>query len=169
MRRSPRASSRQAVAEIRAEIDGGDFQYIVAFFGIDHDAEVLAAALSEAFPGIPVSGCSTAGEIGPSGMMQGGLLLIAFPREGFSVHSELITEIDRFGVEHATDAVRRLKACVAHSPRRLRPDNSVRHAAGRRPVERRGEHRRGHPLGARRHPADRRLGRRRHLLSNARS
>ena len=120
---SARASSRQAVAEIRAEIDGGDFQYIVAFFGIDHDAEVLAAALSEAFPGIPVSGCSTAGEIGPSGMMQGGLLLIAFPREGFSVHSELITDIDRFGVEHATDAVRRLKACVAHSPRRLRPDN----------------------------------------------
>ena len=120
---SPRASSRQAVADIRAEIDGGDFQYIVAFFGIDHDAEVLAAALSEAFPGIPVSGCSTAGEIGPSGMMQGGLLLIAFPREGFSVHSELITEIDRFGVEHATDAVRRLKGCVAHSPRRLRPDN----------------------------------------------
>ena len=120
---SPRASSRQAVAEIRAEIDGGDFQYIVAFFGIDHDAEVLAAALSEAFPGIPVSGCSTAGEIGPSGMMQGGLLLIAFPRKGFSVHSELITDIDRFGVEHATDAVRRLKARVAHSPRRLRPDN----------------------------------------------
>ena len=120
---SPRASSRQAVAEIRAEIDGGDFQYIVAFFGIDHDAEVLAAALSEAFPGIPVSGCSTAGEIGPSGMMQGGLLLIAFPRQGFSVHSELITDIDRFGVEHATDAVRRLKARVAHSPRCLRPDN----------------------------------------------
>ena len=31
-------------------------------------------ALSEAFPGVPVSGCSTAGEIGPSGMMQGGLV-----------------------------------------------------------------------------------------------
>ena len=49
----PRASSRQAVAEIRAELGGGDFQYIVAFFGIDHDAEVLAAALSEAFPASP--------------------------------------------------------------------------------------------------------------------
>ena len=39
--------------------------------------------------------------------------LIAFPREGFRVHSELITDIDRFGVEHATDAVRRLKARVS--------------------------------------------------------
>ena len=120
---SSHASSRQAVAEIRAQLDGGDLQHIVAFFGIDHDAAVLAAALSEAFPGIPVSGCSTAGEIGPSGMMQGGLLLIAFPRTGFSVHSELITDIDRFGVEHATDAVRRLKGRVERSPRRLQPDN----------------------------------------------
>jgi hypothetical protein len=56
-------------------------------------------------------------------MMQGGLLLIAFPREGFIVHSELIADIDRFGVEHATGAVRRLKARVARSSRRVRPDN----------------------------------------------
>jgi hypothetical protein len=120
---SSHASSRQAVAEIRAQLDGADLQHIVAFFGIDHDAEVLAAALGEAFPRVPISGCSTAGEIGPSGMMQGGLLLIAFPREGFNVHSELIADIDRFGVEHATGAVRRLKARVARSSRRVRPDN----------------------------------------------
>ena len=84
---------------------------------------MLAQALSEAFPGVPVSGCSTAGEIGPSGMMQGGLVLIGFPREGFRVHSELITDIDRFGVEHATDAVRRLKARVSPKAERLHPSN----------------------------------------------
>jgi len=54
-------------------------------------------------------------------MMQGGLLVIAFPRQGFRVHSELITDIDRFGVEHATDAVRRLKARVSPSSQRLHP------------------------------------------------
>ena len=61
---SPHVSARDAVAEIKTELRGGDFQQLIAFFGIDHDAEVLAAALSGAFPGIPVSGCSTAGEIG---------------------------------------------------------------------------------------------------------
>jgi hypothetical protein len=45
--------------------------------------------------------------------MQGALVAIGFPREGFRVHSELITDIDRSGVEHATDAVRRLKARVS--------------------------------------------------------
>jgi hypothetical protein len=118
---SPHVSARQAVAEIKAELRGADLQQLITFFGIDHDAEVLATALSEAFPGIPVSGCSTAGEIGPCGMMQGGLLVIAFPRQGFRVHSELITDIDRFGVEHATDAVRRLKARVSPSSQRLQP------------------------------------------------
>jgi len=102
------------VAEIGAELDGGiGLQHVIVFFGIDHDAATLVQALSDAFPGVPVSGCSTAGEIGPSGMMQGALVAIGFPREGFRVHSELITDIDRSGVEHATDAVRRLKARVS--------------------------------------------------------
>jgi len=110
-------STCAAVREAKAALElgsGGDYQQLIAFFSIDHDAEALAGALKEAFPGIPVTGCSTAGEIGPAGMMQGGLLLVAFPREGFRVHTELITNIGRFGVERATEAVRRVKS-------RLRP------------------------------------------------
>ena len=103
-------STRAAVDELCAEFAGADFQHIIAFFAIDHDAQLLANALGDAFPNATVSGCSTAGEIGPAGMMQGGVLLIGFPRKGFRVHSELITDIDRFGVERATEAVRRLKA-----------------------------------------------------------
>ncbi|HEY8246556.1 MAG TPA: FIST N-terminal domain-containing protein [Hyphomicrobium sp.] len=116
------SATREAVRELKAEMHS-DSQHIVAFFGIDHDAGVLADALSEAFPGVPVSGCSTAGEIGPSGMMQGGLVLIAFPSEGFRVHSELITDIDRFGVERATDAARRLRGQVSPPTERLQPKN----------------------------------------------
>lgn len=64
-------STRDAVRETKAALDleGGDYQQLIAFFGIDHDAEVLAGALKEAFPNISVAGCSTAGEIGPAGMM----------------------------------------------------------------------------------------------------
>ena len=56
---SPLAATRAAVAEIGAELDGGaGLQHIVVFFGIDHDAATLVQALSEAFPGLPVSGLS---------------------------------------------------------------------------------------------------------------
>jgi hypothetical protein len=117
-------STREAVYDAKAAFDGSDFRHMIVFFGIDHDAEVLAQTLGEAFPGVPVSGCSTAGEIGPAGMMQGGLLLIAFPRDGFRVHSELITGIDQFGVERATGAVRRLKSQICGPSARL-PKNNV--------------------------------------------
>lgn len=105
-------STRAAVDELKDRLDGGDFQHIIAFYAIEHDAQTLVKALGKAFPGVPLSGCSTAGEIGPSGMTQGGVLLIAFPREGFRVHGELITDINRFSVERATEAARRLKALV---------------------------------------------------------
>lgn len=113
------SSPAAAVREAKAALGGGDFQHIIAFFGIDYDAALLARTLAEAFPGIPTSGCTTAGEIGPGGMMQGGLLLIAFPRHGFKVHTELITDIDQFGVERATHAARRLKAKICPPDTRL--------------------------------------------------
>jgi len=109
---SAQASTRAAVDELRTRLGTADFQHIIAFFAIEHDAQELVGALSETFSGVPVSGCSTAGEIGPSGMMQGGVLLIAFPREGFRVYSDVIPDIDRFGVERATETVRRLKGQV---------------------------------------------------------
>jgi len=117
------ASTREAVRELRDALGSADFQHIIVFFAIEHDAETLVDALAKAFPGVPVSGCTTAGEIGPSGMMQGGVVAIAFPSEGFKVHSELISDIDRFGVERATQAARRLRAHLGSPSERLIKDN----------------------------------------------
>jgi hypothetical protein len=117
-------STRDAVAEIKDNLGSTDFQHIIAFFAIEHNAHTLVDAIGQAFPGVPVSGCSTAGEIGPNGMMQGGVLLIAFPHAGFRVHSDLIPDIDRFGVERATEAVRRLKAQLSPKADGLRRGNA---------------------------------------------
>jgi hypothetical protein len=117
------ASTREAVAELKAGLGGGDFQHIIVFFAVDHDAVTLNEALRQAFPGVPVSGCTTAGEIGPAGMMEGGMLAIAFPRQGFKVHSELIPDIGRLGVERATQAARRLKSQLTVEPDRILKDN----------------------------------------------
>lgn len=110
---SAHSSTREAVAEIRATLGTAGLQHIILFFAAEHYAAVLNDAMAEAFPGVPVSGCTTAGEIGPTGMMQGGMLAIAFPERGFTVHSELIPDIGRLGVERATQTARRLKSQVS--------------------------------------------------------
>ncbi|MGL4395089.1 MAG: FIST N-terminal domain-containing protein [Hyphomicrobium sp.] len=107
------SSTRESVAAVKSGLVGTAFQHIIAFFSIEHDPEVLVAELAEAFPDTPVSGCSTAGEIGPSGMMQGGLVILAFPEEGFRVLSEAIPAADQPGLARATEIARRLKVQIS--------------------------------------------------------
>ncbi len=96
------------MCELRAALDG-EFQHILAFFSVDYDAAELAAGLGEAFGGVTVSGCSTAGGFGPCGLMDSGIVLIAFPREGFRIHTGVIEDVGAFGVERASQIVRELK------------------------------------------------------------
>ncbi len=113
------SSTCDAIDELKGSLGTNNFQYIVVFFSVEHDAEELSATIAAAFPGVPFSGCSTAGEITPLGMMQGGVLLLAFPRDGFRVYADVISDINRFGVERAIETVRRLKSQV--SPTSTRP------------------------------------------------
>ncbi len=99
-----------AVAEVVAEFNGQDIQHIIAYFSGTHDATRLANALTAAFPGVPVSGCTTAGEIAPTGMMQGGLVLVGFPKAGFRVLSDVIEGIGERGIERTNAIVRSLKS-----------------------------------------------------------
>jgi hypothetical protein len=116
-------STVEAVHAARAELGPGIFQHVIAFFSIEHAPEVLSAALNAAFPDTPVSGCSTAGEIGPSGMMQGGLVLIAFPQHGFRVLSEVIPGTDDAGVAQAAEIARRLKTQINEGHNRNTKDH----------------------------------------------
>ncbi|MFN0218687.1 MAG: FIST N-terminal domain-containing protein [Hyphomicrobium sp.] len=117
------SSTRDAVSAARAELNGGVFQHIIAFFSIEHDAQTLVTELKAAFQDTPVSGCSTAGEVGPLGMMQGGLVLIAFPESGFRVLSEVISSVDEAGVERASEIARRLKMQAISGSGRSFKDN----------------------------------------------
>lgn len=120
---SSNPSTHDAIASAATELRGETFQHIIAFFSSEHDLGVLIAELSAAFPDTPVSGCSTAGEMGPLGMMQGGLVLIAFPEIGFRVLSEVIPAIDQGGVERASDIARRLKTQIILGSNRSSRDN----------------------------------------------
>lgn len=106
------SSTPKAVAAMVPELRGETFQHIIAFFSSEHDVAVLVKELSAAFPDTPISGCSTSGEMGPLGMMQGGIVLIAFPEQGFRVLSEIIPGTDQAGVEKASEIARRLKTQI---------------------------------------------------------
>ena len=115
--------TRDAVTAAASELRDDVYQHIIAFFSIEHDPAVLTQELKHAFPDTPVSGCSTAGEVGPLGMTQGGLVLIAFPEAGFRVMSEVITDIDDAGVEHASEIARRLKMQIISGASRSLKDH----------------------------------------------
>lgn len=99
----------EVVAELKAGLGPDTIQHIIAYFSADYEAEQLLAALTAAFPNIPLSGCSTSGAITPGGMFETGVLLIAFPYEGFTIYSGLVENVSEFGVERATELARRLK------------------------------------------------------------
>lgn len=116
-------SSRDAVRACAAELQGDTFQHVIVFFSSVHDTDVLIGELNAAFPDTPVSGCSTAGEVGPIGMIQGGIVMIAFPENGFRVLSEVIPGADQAGVERASEISRRLKTQLILGSNRTARDN----------------------------------------------
>lgn len=103
------SSTRDGVRAVKDALGDEPFQHIIAFFSVEHHPQQLVADLNDAFPGIPISGCSTAGEFGPLGMMQGGIVLIGFPAHGFRVLSEVVPDATAPGLEQATEIARRLK------------------------------------------------------------
>jgi hypothetical protein len=112
------AASRQpntaaAVAEARAGLGDGPFDRVLVFFSPDHDAATLARTIAVICPDLPVSGCMTAGEIGPDGFADGSILMVGFPTGLFRVHAALIPDLDGMRVEAVGDVVRSLKAQLA--------------------------------------------------------
>lgn len=115
---SANRSLDEAISELKHDLGAGEFQHIFAFYAIDYDDEKVATALSAAFPDTSIAGCSTSGEITPVGMIQGSILIIAFPKLGFRVHTGLIEDIKNFGVERAAQVVRQLKSQIVDNSHR---------------------------------------------------
>lgn len=69
---------RQAVQELHLAIAQPEMSLVVFFCSSDYDLAVLAAEINTQFAGIPVVGCTTAGEIGPAGYRAGSLVGASF-------------------------------------------------------------------------------------------
>ncbi len=69
---------RQAVQELHQAVVQPETSLVIFFCSSDYDLNVLAEEINTQFPGIPVIGATTAGEIGPAGYRAGSLVGVSF-------------------------------------------------------------------------------------------
>ena len=110
---SQQTGARQAVAELRAQIQQPDPALVVFFCSAEYDRDELAAAMREAFPDLPVVGCTTAGEITPVGYRRGTLTGISLSRQVCRAEVVLVEQLDTFAFSRGLDAVRSLCTTMA--------------------------------------------------------
>ncbi|MGB3246592.1 MAG: FIST N-terminal domain-containing protein [Sulfitobacter sp.] len=106
-----------AVRDALAQIDAGSARFVLCFTPAGLNSDAVARALDAALPGVPVFGCSSAGQITDRGYEDDALLLMAFPKSHFRCASELIT------LEGPLDATSIVRAVQ-------RTAQSFRHTAG---------------------------------------
>lgn len=94
---SSAADPARAAADVHAVLGGGSELACVVFFcSADHRLPEMAAALGRLFAGTLVVGCSTAGEITPSGYARGSLTAVGLPRSDFAAVAVLIERLSTF-------------------------------------------------------------------------
>ncbi|EPX76124.1 FIST N-terminal domain-containing protein [Salipiger mucosus] len=100
------SDAREAVDEALAALDLRETCFVLAFVPDGHDLDVTARALEAGGQGVPIFGCTTAGQITPMGYESEALLLIAFPREHFRCASMLIAPLRPVSIQSVAAQVR---------------------------------------------------------------
>jgi len=107
--------ARAAVREAAAQIDLSQACFVLAFVPAQLDPGALAEALGRHLPGLPVFGCTTAGQITPAGYEDEALMLLAFPRAHFRCASMLIHPLNPLSIQRVSAEARRLNAQFTHT------------------------------------------------------
>jgi hypothetical protein len=72
-----------------------DPKLLIVFCSPGHDLHALSAELRRQAPGVPLIGCTTAGEIAASGPSESSVVVTALGGDGFSVQTAVATEASR--------------------------------------------------------------------------
>lgn len=79
--------------------------FVLFFCSAEYPLAELAQALSRAFGELPISGCTTAGELTPNGYDRGSIVAIGFDRRFFAVETALIDDLEHFDLPTAQPLV----------------------------------------------------------------
>ena len=105
--------ARAAAREFHAMVKQPDMALVIFFCSSEYDLDALADEMSGLFPGVQVAGCTTAGEIGPTGCREHSVSGASFPAADFSAVSGRIDRLQDFkmveGQAFAQDLLQRLE------------------------------------------------------------
>ena len=88
-----------AVRELRAGLDQPNIGLAVFFCSPHYDRQQIRQALLQEFAGVPVIGCTTAGEIGPLGYAENGLAGFSLTADDFEIETALIENLQDLGLD----------------------------------------------------------------------
>ncbi len=97
--------ARDAVREFHDAVVQPDMALVVFFASIEFDRDAIAEQMQTAFAGVPVIGCTTAGEFGPAGYRDRSLSGASLPCGSFAAATGRIADLDRFDFEQAQTLV----------------------------------------------------------------
>ena len=106
---------------VAAEAARQDAVFALLFHSLSaFHTDALAAAMREHAPGLPHAGCTTAGELLPSGISDGEALALLLPADRFTVVAAMIERIRSTGMDGIAASVERAyrDTIANHRPRR---------------------------------------------------
>lgn len=98
---SHRRNPADAARELAESLHHAELGFVLFFCSAEYPLDALGEALQSAFAGVPVSGCTTAGEITPAGYCRGCIVAIGFDRRAFAVSHALIADLEGFDLLQA--------------------------------------------------------------------
>jgi hypothetical protein len=113
-----------AVAELSAAIAQPNCELVLFYCSPDYDKDALARALQQRFPDVQVVGCTTAGEIGPLGYVEGSLSGVSFAGDGLRVATARLEDLHAFDPLQSGSTTRSLLATLEQNGVAASGDNT---------------------------------------------
>ncbi|HOP39985.1 MAG TPA: FIST N-terminal domain-containing protein [Geobacteraceae bacterium] len=100
--------ARQAVAEFHAAVAQQNMELVVFFCSSEYNLDVLAEEMNRLFAGTQVVGCTTSGEIGPSGYRSHSLSGVSFPAGTCVAVNGVLENLSQFSIPRGHEFVQSL-------------------------------------------------------------
>ena len=110
-----RCAGREAAA---AALGADDAKLLVVFSSGNHDLAALLAGIDDAAPGVPMIGCSTAGEIATAGPRDHSVVVLTLGGDGFTIATTVATDASAC-LREAGATVARAACQVSHCEHRV--------------------------------------------------
>lgn len=95
---SDAAEARVAVAELGEQVGQSELALVLFFCSPAYDLDALADEINRRFAGVPVIGCTSAGEIGPAGYLAHSLVGVGFSTQAFAAETGRIDALNAFDI-----------------------------------------------------------------------